>query len=275
MPKTLTDAQIHFYKEKGYLFPLRVFDNAEARSLRAKFDALLAREGGQLSPATNHRSHLLLTWVDNIIRDPRVLDPVEDVIGPNLLCWGSGFFTKRPRDGNFISWHQDATYWGLSSNDVVTAWIALSPSTAKSGCMRVVPGSHKEQVAHHDTYGVNNLLSRGQEVAVDVREEDAVDIVLEPGEMSLHHVLIFHGSNANEADDFRIGLAIRYIPTHVKQLAPFKDAAMLVRGVDEYGNFELERRPSADFAPEAVDYHASVVQRRPNANVGSRMAPAM
>jgi len=150
----------------------------------------------------------------------------------------------------------------------VTAWIAFSPSVPESGCLRVVPGSHKTQVAHRDTFAAENLLSRGQEIAVDVDEASAVDIVLPPGAMSLHHVLIFHGSEPNCGDDWRIGLAIRYIPTRLKQLSPIKDTAMLVRGVDRYRHFEQEHRPAADFAPEAIAFHAEV-QERLNAITGN------
>ena len=276
MPVALSHAQVESYHANGFLFPLPVFADDEVKNLRAKFEALAAREGGSLSRSTNTRSHLLLKWIDDIIRDPRVLDPVQDVIGPNIFCWASGFFSKRPNDGSFISWHQDATYWGLSSNDVVTAWIALSPSTPESGCLRVVPGTHKAQVAHRDTFGEKNLLSRGQEIAVDVEEDKIVDVTLRPGEMSLHHVLIFHGSNPNVAADSRIGLAVRYIPTHLKQLAPMKDTAMLVRGVDEFGHFEHEQRPEADFAPSAIRYHQEV-QKRLNdiTNLGSQKGKGM
>jgi non-heme Fe2+,alpha-ketoglutarate-dependent halogenase len=257
----LTLDEVRSYHEDGYISPIRVFDEEETRTLRRRFEALVAHEGGKLSRPTNTRPHLLLKWIDDLIRDPRILDRVEAVLGPNILCWASGFFAKAPGDCTFVSWHQDATYWGLSSNDVVTAWIAFSPSVPATGCLRVVPGSHKRQVPHRDTFSAGNLLSRGQEIAVDVDEASAVDIVLQPGEMSLHHVLLFHGSNPNEGDDWRIGFTARYIPTHLKQLAPTKDTAMLVRGVDTYGHFEPEQRPSADFAPEAVAYHAAVQER--------------
>src|SRR5262249_57420913 len=112
---------------------------------------------------------------------PAILDAVGDVIGPDILVWSSSFFIKEPRDGAYVSWHQDATYWGLSEPDVVTAWIALTPSTVESGAMRMVPGTHHEQVAHHDTFAPGNLLSRGQEIAVEVDEARAVDVVLQPG----------------------------------------------------------------------------------------------
>jgi hypothetical protein len=264
MTTALTDAQVQSYRKNGYVFPIPVFDAQETRDLRRRFEALVEREGGQLSRPTNTRPHLFLKWLDDLIRNPRVLDPVEAILGPNILCWASGFFAKKPGDGTFVSWHQDATYWGLSSSEVVTAWIAFSPSTPESGCLRVVPESHKVQVAHQDTFADGNLLSRGQEIAVEVDDSKAVEVTLQPGEMSLHHVLLFHGSNPNRGSDWRIGFTARYIPTHLKQLAPIKDTAMLVRGVDSYGHFEPEQRPTADFAPEALAYHAAV-QRRLNA----------
>ena len=136
---------------------------------------------------------------------------------------------------------------------MVTAWVALSPSTVESGCMRVIPGTHAgDVIAHVDTFAANNLLSRGQEIAVKVDEARAVDLVLAPGQMSLHDVKLVHGSEPNRSDDRRIGLAIRYIPTHVRQVMAEGDSAMLVRGQDRFGHFRLEQGPAYDFAPEAV-----------------------
>ena len=261
MPKSLTDAQCTAYARDGYLAPLDVADEHEAASWRAIYNRLVARDGGRLSRATNSRPYLLVTALDRLIRDPRILDPVEDLIGGDILCWAGGFFAKEPHDGSFISWHQDATYWGLSSHDIVTAWLAFSPSTPESGCMRVIPGTHRTQVAHAETSNEKNLLSRGQEIAVTVNEADAVDIVLRPGQMSLHHVLIFHGSSPNVSDDARIGFAIRYIPTHLRQLAPVRDCATLVRGEDRFGHFDLLPPPTADFSPEAVALHRAVTER--------------
>jgi non-heme Fe2+,alpha-ketoglutarate-dependent halogenase len=257
----LTLDEVRSYHEDGYISPIRVFDEEETRTLRRRFEALVAHEGGKLSRPTNTRPHLLLKWIDDLIRDPRILDRVEAVLGPNILCWASGFFAKAPGDGTFVSWHQDATYWGLSSNDVVTAWIAFSPSVPATGCLRVVPGSHKRQVPHRDTFSAGNLLSRGQEIAVDVDEASAVDIVLQPGEMSLHHVKMFHGSHHNRARDRRIGFAIRYLPPHVhQQVGP--DSATLVRGADRYGYFEPEPAPSRDLDPQAVALHEALRERR-------------
>jgi non-haem Fe2+, alpha-ketoglutarate-dependent halogenase len=261
MPKALSDRQIKQYRGDGYLFPLPAFPAGEAAKLRGKLAELERREGGKVSSRTNRKPHLLLPWLNEVIRDPRILDAVEDVIGPNILCWGSGFFAKSANDDAMVSWHQDSTYWGLSEPEVVTAWVAFTPSTAESGCMRVIPGSHKfDQISHRDTFAANNLLSRGQEIEVEVDESRAVDVILEPGEMSLHHVRLVHGSAPNRADHPRIGYAIRYVPTHIRQIAGILDSATLVRGEDTYRNFALEPVPRFDFDPEAVALHAAMLE---------------
>jgi non-heme Fe2+,alpha-ketoglutarate-dependent halogenase len=261
MPKLLTEDQVAAYRRDGYLSPLRAMDPGEMAVLREKYEALCARDGGMLTKRTNQKPHLLVTWLDELVRHPRILDAVEDVIGPNILCWAGGFFHKPPRSPGFVSWHQDSTYWGLSSPDVVTAWVAFEASTPQAGCMRVIPGTQtRDQVAHRDTFAADNLLSRGQEIQVDVDAKDAVDLVLQPGEFSLHHVRIIHGSEPNNADWPRIGFTIRYVPTYVKQIGG-RDSAMLVRGVDEFRNFDPEPRPKSDFHPDAVAFHGAMIDR--------------
>ena len=201
MGKLLSDAQVRQYREEGYLCPIAVLAPAEAARYRARLEAAEVAAGGSLPGAYRHKPHLVYTWAQELIREPGILDAVEDLIGPDILAWESVFFIKEPETTDFISWHQDITYWGLEAEgDVVTAWVALSPSTVESGCMRVVPGTHRrEVVAHADSFGEHNMLSRGQEIAVEVDEAHAVDLVLRPGQMSLHHVKIFHGSRANRA----------------------------------------------------------------------------
>jgi chlorinating enzyme len=261
MAKLLSPDAIERYRRDGYHFPVPVLTAAEARSYRDRLEIYERQAGGPISANMRHKTHLLFTWASELIRHPAILDAVEDLIGPDILCWSTSFFIKEPRSSSFVSWHQDATYWGLSSDEVVTAWIALTPSTPETGCLRVVPGSQARRIDHRDTFDRNNLLSRGQEIAVEVDERHAVDIVLAPGQMSLHHVLIVHGSAPNRGADWRIGFTARYIPTRLKQLSPIRDTAMLVRGTDRHGHFELEPRPAADFAPEAVAYHREVQAR--------------
>ena len=258
--KRLAPDALAGYHRDGFHFPVPVLSPTEAREYRRRLEAVEAAHGGRLTAEIRHKPHLLFTWLADLVRHPAILDPVEDVLGPNLLAWTTSFFIKEARDPAFVSWHQDATYWGLSAPDVITAWVAFTDATVENGAMRMVPGSHGEQLAHRDTFAPDNLLSRGQEIEVEVDEARGVDILLRAGEMSLHHVRMVHGSPPNRSGDRRIGLAIRYIPTSVRQLEG-EDSAMLVRGVDEHHHFVLEDPPAADLAPEARARHAESVAR--------------
>lgn len=259
--KALSSAAVERYRRDGFYFPVPVLTPDEARECRRRLEAVEAANGGQLGGELRQKPHLLFTWLADLVRHPAILDAVEDVLGPDLLVWSTSFFIKGPRDAAFVSWHQDATYWGLSEPDVVTAWVAFTEATVDNGAMRMVPGSHGEQLVHRDTFAANNLLSRGQEIEVAVDEARGVDIVLRAGEMSLHHVRMVHGSPPNRSDDRRIGFAIRYIPTYVRQLAGEADGAMLVRGVDDFHYYVPERPPTADLSADARAHHAESVAR--------------
>jgi len=259
--RLLSPASVARYQRDGFFFPITVLTTAEAAEYRGRLEAVEAEHGGALTGELRHKPHLLFTWLADLVRRPAILDAVEDVLGPDLLVWSSSFFIKNGRDAAFVSWHQDATYWGLSEPDVLTAWVAFTEATIENGAMRMVPGSHTEQLAHRDTFAPDNLLSRGQEIEVVVDETRGVDIVLRAGEMSLHHVRMVHGSPPNRSDDRRIGFAIRYVATHVKQVAGDVDGAMLVRGVDDHHHFVPEHPPAADLSPAARAHHAESVAR--------------
>jgi phytanoyl-CoA dioxygenase PhyH len=173
--KTLTSAAVERYQRDGFYFPIPVLTPGEAREYRRRLEAVEAAHGGTLTAEIRQKPHLLFTWLADLVRHPAILDAVEDVLGPNLLVWSTSFFIKGPRDSAFVSWHQDATYWGLSEPDVITAWVAFTEATVDNGAMRMVPGSHGEQLAHRDTFAANNLLSRGQEIEVEVDEARGVD----------------------------------------------------------------------------------------------------
>ena len=259
--KQLTLAQVDAFARSGYHFPLRALSADEALSYRRRLEQSEAALGGPMRGTLRSKPHLLFTWANELIRHPAILDAVEDILGPNLLAWSSSFFIKEARDPSYVSWHQDSTYWGLSHPDVVTAWLALSVSVVENGAMRVIPGSHlKDQLPHRDTYAENNLLTRGQEVMVEVDEAEAVDVELQPGEFSLHHVRLVHGSDPNSADYRRIGYAVRYIPTYVRQTEGPRDCATLVRGVDTYHHFDPEPVPRVDLDPEAVEAHRRITE---------------
>jgi non-haem Fe2+, alpha-ketoglutarate-dependent halogenase len=186
---------------------------------------------------------------------------VESLLGRDILCWSSRLFIKDSHDGGIVSWHQDLPYWGLDvSENIVTAWLALTPATRANGVMKVVPRSHRRLVEHREA-AATNLLRRGQEIAVVVDEADAVAMTLQAGEFSLHHGLLFHGSDENRSGDRRVGFAIRYIPTRVRPLDGLpRDTATLVRGEDRYHHFDLLSPPEYDLAAQAL-----LAQRRASA----------
>lgn len=261
MPKILTQAQVEQYRHDGCVFPVRVMSEGEALELRARLEAFERETGGPLKGDLRHKSHLLFTWLADLVRRDAIVDAIEDLYGPNLLCWTTNFFIKEAANPAFVSWHQDSTYWGLDRPDVVTAWVALTASHKANGAMEFIPGTHtSDQIPHRDTFAKNNLLTRGQEVAVEVDPGKAVAIELSPGEMSLHHVRLVHGSPPNPSNDRRIGFAIRYIPTRVRQVAG-EDSATLVRGVDEDRHFQHEPRPTADMDPAFVKLHKEIAER--------------
>ena len=235
------------YDKDGYYFPIQAISSSQAFDYRQQLEAAERQVADdpakkklmQLQPAA------VLDFADEIARLPSIVNPVTEILGDNVLLWNATFFIKEPQSPSFISWHQDLKYWGMDDSHEVTAWLALSNVTTATGCMKFVPGSHKlDMVEHIDTFEDNNLLSRGQEIAVDVNEDDATHVQLKPGEMSLHHGKLFHGSSPNTTDDRRIGLALRYISTNMQQTADLKPYAKLVAGEDTYGNFRLLDSPN-------------------------------
>jgi non-heme Fe2+,alpha-ketoglutarate-dependent halogenase len=293
----LSEKQRRQFERDGYLCPIRVLDDREVERHLASYMEYSAANKARLDalpPNQKYKvlseTHFVLPWVYEIVTHPRVLDAVEGLLGPNLLAWNSNWFTKMPGEKSFVGWHQDGTYWKLSVDPktvpekgtvpfcsadsaksgqsptvlptVVTAWVALSPSTPSNGCMRVVPGTHMQpMVPQRETYLPENALSRGQEIAVEVDEREAVDLSLAPGEMSLHHIWIIHGSNANTSKDTpRIGIAIRYTRPEVVQESPTKPLAMLVRGADTCGNFDLQPPPTKIADSQQQSLHQTIVE---------------
>lgn len=261
------------YHERGYHFPIRAFDDSQAAQLRNRFLAYQEQYSAQLAPLLPREralylveTHLFLRWVHEIVVNETILDAVTAVLGPDVLVWSSQWFPKMPHDKAFVSWHQDAAYWGLTPPNVVTAWVAMTPSTVKSGCVSVVPGTHsRDLLPQRDTYAASNMLSRGQEIAVEVNPDDAVYMELAPGEFSLHHVGIVHGSGPNESDRPRIGLAIRYISPDVVQQGSERDMVVSARGVDRHGHFDIVGAPTRDYAfGENPNQAESLARKRRN-----------
>ena len=253
MPKTLSEDQIDAYHRDGFLSPFTLFSPDEAAAIRDELEAAEARWPEAFDGAGRNNAHLNLTFLDEIVHNTRLIDAVEDLIGPNILAYGSVLFIKEPQDEGFVSWHQDCRYMGLEPHSsAVSAWIALTASNAENGCMSMIPGSHKHGVAEHaDTFGKDNILTRGQTIE-GVDESRAVDLVLEPGQMSFHHMRTVHGSKPNRSKDRRIGFTIQpYMMPEMRQVIS-PTMAQLVRGEDPYGHFEGAPRPQTSMAPESV-----------------------
>lgn len=234
------------YRRDGFVFPIDAVDEAEARSIRADLEAAeaeLADDPERLALLRSYPDRLLPSF-DRLTRNARLIAAASSVLGPDLMVWSAGLFIKEARSPKVVSWHQDLTYWGLDDAEETTCWVALSPSTLASGCMMFVPGSHTRQlVPHVDTFDENNLLTRGQEIAVDVPAEDAVAIELAAGQASMHHGHLFHASGPNTTDDRRIGSAIRYIKPSMKQRSGDRSLVSLVAGEDRYGHFTIAEPP--------------------------------
>ncbi len=244
------------YERDGFVFPIDVLGEADAREIRADLEAgeaELADRPEELSMLLSYPDRLLPSF-DKLIRNPRLIEAASQILGPDLMVWSSGLFIKEANTTSYVTWHQDLTYWGLDDAEELTAWFALSPATVESGCMRFIASSQKKQlVAHVDSFAEGNLLSRGQEIAVEVDDSDGVDAVLKPGQASLHHGHLFHASGPNTTGDRRIGAAIRYIKPSMKQRSGDKSLVAQVAGEDRYGNFTIAESPKgrlqeSDFA---------------------------
>ena len=261
----LSPAQSDQYWQDGFLFPIDVMPKTEAGGLRNELEMIEADwlDNGLPQPLNTYKrvnAHCVMPMAHRIAADPRILDVVEGILGPDILIYGVEFFAKEPKTKAVVSMHQDLTYWGFGAVDhMLTAWLALSPATRASGCMDFVAGSHKNAILpHEDTFDENNLLSRGQEIRVDVADEDKVAIELQPGQMSLHHGLTIHGSGPNLSDDRRIGAVIRYCSPQIAQQVADKDYAILARGADRSGNFIHFSPPRALFSPESLDIYEEI-----------------
>lgn len=244
MPNVLDQSQIRAWGEQGYLAPFDGVDPAEAAAMCGDLEAFEREEG--MSPADLVvKGHLGFRRSWEFSRDPRILDVVEDLIGPNILVLSSRFWIKPGGDGSYVSWHQDSAYFGLDPHELVTVWLALTDSNRGNGCMRVIPGSHRGRAhSHVETFAEKNLLARGQSIE-DIDDSGAVDLVLGAGQFSCHHERIVHGSPPNASPDTRIGLAFFYFPTHVRSTIGRRPAS-LVRGTDEFGHWDADPVPAAD-----------------------------
>jgi non-heme Fe2+,alpha-ketoglutarate-dependent halogenase len=246
MSHALSDEQVAFFREHGYLTPLRAMSEEEAAKRRADLEAY-ERRTGTWAGDLQLKAHAFFRWSWDLSRSPAIVDVARSLLGPDIFVFASRFWIKEPHDGKHVSWHQDMTYFDLDPQDMITFWIALTPATAENGAMRFFPGSHRKLWSHEMTDDKNNLLTRGQTV-VGVDESKALLAPLRPGEFSVHHGNLLHNSPPNTTSDRRIGLALMLMPTYVRSTRGRRSLLMLC-GEDRYGYWDHDPEPTCDEDP--------------------------
>ncbi|HXJ01650.1 MAG TPA: phytanoyl-CoA dioxygenase family protein, partial [Micropepsaceae bacterium] len=248
--------QVEQYRRDGFVSPVRMISPMEAVDARRELEAMEAAAGGSLRGIARTKFYLRYPWAYRLATHPAILDAVEDLIGPDILLYQNTIWAKNAGEETHVSWHQDNTYFGHVPCEVLSVWLALSPSRPESGSMRFLAGSHRLgqlPVRYEVTDG--NMLSSGQVTDFDLSKFDAVATSLEPGEASIHHAFLIHGSPPNKSRDRRLGITFVYHPPSLRQLGELPTSAMLVRGQDRYGNFASEEPPLAADDPETIARH--------------------
>jgi ectoine hydroxylase-related dioxygenase (phytanoyl-CoA dioxygenase family) len=260
--KVLTAAQVASYRYNGFLYPLPALTPEEVEACLAGLGRLEAELGCHVADAdVKWRSHAYAhsPWVNELVRHPRILDAVEDVIGPDILVWTSTFFIKEPGSKTFAAWHQDGAFFGLEPHEQVCAWVALTDASREAGCMEMLSGKGAPKMLHHEAMGIANSINRaGQTIVENFDKRSPTAMALQAGEFSLHHELAVHRSAPNHAPHRRIGIGLNYLPTHVKVNGPVRLKAMLARGEDRYGYWDLVAPPAAERDPAALAAHQAV-----------------
>lgn len=262
----ITQHQLDHYRDNGFIRPQSLLTAAEAARYRAACEDScieVERKTHGRHPNARVKPYLLFPWAAELVRHPKLLDMLEAIIGPDILVFHTTVWIKEGGSDSFVPWHQDGTYFGLEPFEQITAWVALTRSTREMGCLRFLPGSHREgQVQHRDTDDEKLMLSRGQTIQRRMDEAGAVHVEFQPGEVSFHHTLAMHTSGPNRSTERRIGIGISYIPAHVRHAhTPVRLSASLVRGRNRYGHFDLEPRPEPGEEEAAVATHADSIAR--------------
>lgn len=253
-PGALSAQQQQQYEDHGFVAPIDVLSGDEVQEALQALQDAEDQWPDALSGAGRNNAHYVLPTLDSLTHNSRILDAVESLIGHNILVAGTTLFIKEPDTSGFISWHQDARYIGLEPHNWVTAWLALTDVTEENGCMYMWPGSHKGPlIKHEDTFGEDNLLTRGQTVP-NVPEEETVPVLLKAGQLSLHHPRVVHGSGPNRSDSRRIGFAIQsYIGADVDQVIG-EIFVQQARGTDPYGYHTHRERTTSTMSEDNIAF---------------------
>jgi len=264
--KALSLEQADAWKRNGFLYPFDFLSDNERQDCLeglTRFETWLG-EAVNASKELKWRTmpHITLPWVTRLAMDSRVLDPVEDLLGPDILIYTSTFFIKEPNTPTIAAWHQDSTYYGLDPAEEVTLWVALSEANHAAGCMDVVPWNGTPRQMRHAAHAVEHSVNRaGQVITEPLDETNVVSMELKAGQFSMHHGLCPHRSGPNTANHRRIGLGLNFIPAHVRPAGAIRQAAMLVRGEDRWGHFHLVPPPKTELDSHAIAAHEDAVTR--------------
>ena len=263
--KALTREEVEAYRRDGFLSPFAALDAAETAACLAGLGRYERWLGSPVPKADMHwrsLTHACLPFYAELTRNPRILDAVEDLIGPDILVWTSTFFIKEPNSPTFAAWHQDSTYFGLSPHEQVTAWVALTDASEQAGCIEVLPARGRARQMRHEPRKLANSINRtGQTITEPLDESDVRAMPLRAGQFSLHHTLSVHRSAPNNTAHRRIGLGINYIPAHVRPTGSLRMPAMLVRGTDRFHHFDLYEPPVSELGEAELAVHDRVYGR--------------
>ena len=262
MPKYLTNTQVSQYHESGFVSPVDVLTREEVTSCISEIEAFERETGKQIDFPYKSRSHQIFSWADSLVHHPKILNAVEDIIGPDIMCYHATLWVKPEKSNSFVRWHQDGAYFFLDPALHITAWVALTLADDEAGCMQVIPASNKNPLFdHNDDINPDNMIPRGQGLATEVDTTEAVSMPLQAGQMSLHHTKLIHASFNNNREERRIGFGISYIPASVKDIGKTPAHALLVRGKDRYKNFLEEKRLSASLTKAQMAYHLELMKQ--------------
>jgi hypothetical protein len=254
-PKKLTQKDIQQYNELGYIHPFKAYDANEIVKVRGYFDKLIDDMGDNGSFGINcYQARLSGIW--DIATNPKILDYVEDIIGPNIVCWATAILSKPANNPKYVPWHQDAHFWGLSPARTVTVWLAIDDADEENSAMQWIPRSHNKGRFETEKTGENSAfhiqITGADGLGAPVTDE------LKAGEFSLHADMIVHGSQPNHSDRRRCGLTLRYCPPSVRIIDNDWEKgveAILCRGKDSSGHWRHHTRPENNDITKTLSPH--------------------
>ena len=258
----LSQAQIDAYHRNGYSFPhaaLTPEELEECRAGLARYEAWLGKPVNHMPERWRSSTYAFLPWVDKLIRHPRILDVIEDILGPDILAFTTTFFIKDAQSPTFALWHQDSPYFGIRPHEHVTCWVALTDATEDAGCMEVVPERGAQRQLHHAASGLEGSINAiAQMITDEFDQSETVMMEVPAGSFSLHHTLCMHRSGPNNANYRRIGIGTSYIPAHCRTLSSVRMCLPLVRGKNTHGHFDILPPPEGEFHPAALARHEQI-----------------